>query len=241
MPGRRRRIRLQQHRCAHELQVSRGANCQMVLKLTRFRRVLYNEAMNSAAPAPLDEATIIRVLQASKAEEAAGRISESDQLLANVAQRAPNHPAGLNELGVRMLARGAADQAQLLFSRAATANPNQPSIWANLASSLKALGRRLEEFDAIEKALALEPRHLSALLQKADYLEQTGDPRNAAQAYQAALDSLPPGVAIPPHLKAAFDVARARVDAGRAALSEALEKPLAAICERHGGQAQRRV
>ena len=197
--------------------------------------------MNSAAPTPLDEATIIRVLQASKAEEAAGRIPESDQLLANVAQRAPNHPAVLNELGVRMLARGAADQAQLLFSRAATANPTQPSIWANLASSLKALGRRVEEYDAIEKALALEPRHLSALLQKADFLEQSGDPRNAAQAYQAALDSLPPGVAIPPHLKAAFEVARIRVDADRAALSQALEKPLAAIREQHGGGAQRRV
>src|ERR1700735_5713015 len=74
-----------------------------------------------------------------------------------------------NERGVRMMARGVADQAQLLFSRAASANPGQPSIWANLASSLKALGRRVEEFDAIEKALALEPRHLSALLQKADY------------------------------------------------------------------------
>jgi aspartyl/asparaginyl beta-hydroxylase (cupin superfamily)/Flp pilus assembly protein TadD len=203
--------------------------------------VLYNDAVNSAAPAPLDEATIIRVLQASKVEEAAGRMSESDQLLANVAQRAPNHPAVLNELGVRMLARGAADQAQLLFSRAATANPTQPSIWANLASSLKALGRRLEEFDAIEKALALEPRHLSALLQKADYLELGGDPRNAAQAYQAALDSLPAGAPVPPHLKSVFEIAKTKVEADRAALSDALEEPLAAIRERHGGRPQRRV
>src|SRR5271163_4981704 len=74
-------------------------------------RLLYNDAVSSAAPIPLDEATIIRILQASKAEEAAGRMSESDQLLANVAQHAPNHPAVLNELGVRMMTRGAADQA----------------------------------------------------------------------------------------------------------------------------------
>lgn len=203
--------------------------------------VLYNAGVNSAAPTPLDEATIIRVLQACKAEEAAGRMPESDQLLANVAQRAPNHPAVLNELGVRMLARGAADQAQLLFSRAATANPNQPAIWANLASSLKALGRRIEEFDAIEKALALEPRHLSALLQKGEYLERAGDPRNAAQAYQAALDSLPPAAGVPSHLQAAFDTARTKVDLDRAALGEALEKSLGSIRERHGGQAQPRV
>jgi aspartate beta-hydroxylase len=197
--------------------------------------------MNSAAPMPLDEATIFRVLQAAKAEEAAGRMSESDQLLANVAQRAPNHPAVLNELGVRMMARGVADQAQLLFSRAASANPSQPSIWANLASSLKALGRRVEEFDAIEKALALEPRHLSALLQKADYFEWSGDPRNAAQAYQAALDSLPPAAVIPPHLKTAFEVARAKVDAERVVLSNVLEESLAAVRERHGGEPQPRV
>jgi len=197
--------------------------------------------MNSAAPTPLDEATIVRVLQAAKAEEAAGRMSESDQLLANVAQRAPNHPAVLNELGVRMMARGVADQAQLLFSRAASANPSQPSIWANLASSLKALGRRVEEFDAIEKALALEPRHLSALLQKADYFEWSGDPRNAAQAYQAALDSLPPAAVIPPHLKTAFEVARAKVDADRVVLSSVLEESLAAVRERHGGEPQPRV
>jgi hypothetical protein len=68
-----------------------------------------------------------------------------------------------------------------------------------------------------------------------------GDPRNAAQAYQAALDSLPMGAAVPPHLKSAFDSARTKVDADRASLSEAFEKPLAAIRDRHGGQPQPRV
>jgi aspartyl/asparaginyl beta-hydroxylase (cupin superfamily) len=203
--------------------------------------LLYNDLVSSAAPKPLDEATIIRVLQAAKAEEAAGRITESDQLLANIAQRAPNHPAVLNELGVRMMARGAADQAQLLFTRAAAANPTQPSIWANLASSLRALGRNVEEFDAIEKALALEPRHLSALLQKGDYFERSGDARNAAQSYQAALDSLPHNTVEPPHLKAAFDAARAKVAEDRANLGEALEKALAAVRDRHGGGRERRV
>ncbi|HEX3847643.1 MAG TPA: aspartyl/asparaginyl beta-hydroxylase domain-containing protein [Steroidobacteraceae bacterium] len=197
--------------------------------------------VSSAAPIPIDEATIIRILQASKAEAAAGRLPESDQLLANVAQRAPNHPAVLNELGVRMMLRGAADQAQQLFSRSAAANPSQPAIWANLASSLKALGRRSEEIDAIEKALTLEPRHLSALLQKGAYHEEMGDPRNAARVYQSALDSLPPGTDIPPNLQGAFAEARAKVDADRSGLAQALEQPLAEARARHGGEAQARV
>jgi aspartate beta-hydroxylase len=197
--------------------------------------------MNTAAPTPLDDATIIRVLQASKAEAAAGRMPESDQLLARIAQQAPNHPAVLNELGVRMLGRGAPEQAQALFARATSADPRHPALWANLASSLKALGRRTEEIDAIEKALELEPRHLSALLQKGAYLEETGDPRNAARAYQNVLACLPPGAEVPPTIKDAVAHAKSMVDADLASLATALEEPLALIRERHGGQRQRRV
>jgi aspartyl/asparaginyl beta-hydroxylase (cupin superfamily)/Flp pilus assembly protein TadD len=197
--------------------------------------------MNTAAPTPLDDATIIHVLQASKAEAAAGRMPESDQLLARIAQQAPNHPAVLNELGVRMLSRGAPEQAQALFARATSTDPKHPALWANLASSLKALGRRTEEIDAIEKALELEPRHVSALLQKGAYLEETGDPRNAARAYQNVLACLPPGAEVPPTIKDALAHAKSMVDADLASLATALEEPLALIRERHGGQRQRRV
>jgi len=189
----------------------------------------------------MDDAAIIRVLQASKAEAAAGRMAESDQLLARLAMQAPNHPAVLNELGVRMMNRGVPEQAHTLFVRATTADPRHPSLWANLASSLKALGRRPEEMDAIEKALELEPRHLSALLQKGAWLEQSGDPRNAARTYQNALACIPPGAEPPVAIRDALNHAKALVEADLAALTAALEEPLAAVRERHGGHQQRRV
>ena len=116
--------------------------------------------MNTATPLPLDEATIARAVQLSRAEAAAGRTEESDRLLASVAHQAPNHPIVLNELGVRMQARGAPQQALAMFERATKTDPKHPALWANLASSLKALGRRSEELDALGKALELEPRHL---------------------------------------------------------------------------------
>jgi aspartate beta-hydroxylase len=206
-----------------------------------LRGVIQSSPVNTATPAPLDDATIIRTLQASKAEAAAGRMPESDQLLAGIAQRAPNHPAVLNELGVRMLGRGAPDKAQVLFERATSADPKHPALWANLASSLKALGRRAEELEAIEKALELEPRHVSALLQKGVYLEETGDPRNAARAYQNALDCVPPGAELPANVKEAFAHAKAMVDADLAALTTALEEPLAEVRARHGGRREVRV
>ena len=79
--------------------------------------------MNTTAPVQPDEAAIIRALQASKAAAAAGRTAESDQLLARLARQIPNHPAVLNELGVRMLGRGAAELAHALFARATSADP----------------------------------------------------------------------------------------------------------------------
>ncbi|HYX73304.1 MAG TPA: aspartyl/asparaginyl beta-hydroxylase domain-containing protein [Steroidobacteraceae bacterium] len=198
--------------------------------------------MNSTtAPVQPDEAAIIRALQASKAAAAAGRMAESDQLLARLARQSPDHPAVLNELGVRMLARGAAEQAHQLFVRATAADPRHPSLWANLASSLKALGRRAEELDAIEKALQLEPRHLSALLQYAQHLEQSDEKRRAARAYQNALATIPADVEPPAAVREALNHARSVVEADNAALSAMLEMPLAEIRERHGGQRQRRV
>ena len=192
--------------------------------------------LNAAVPVPLDEATIARAVQMSRAEAAAGRMPESDQILASVAQRAPNHPAVLNELGVRMLDRGAPQQAQAMFARATAADPRHPALWANLASSLKALGRRTEELDALSKALELDPRHLSALLQKGAHFEDHGNRRAAAQVYQNLLACIPPGAEVAPNIKEAVAHARQLVEADRTELTAALEVPLAEIRARYGGR-----
>jgi aspartate beta-hydroxylase len=193
--------------------------------------------VNAAAP---DHASIMRMIQASKAAGAAGRSGESDQLLTRAAQLAPAHPAVLNELGTRMMQRGEAAKARELFDRATQADPGHPSLWSNLASSLSALGLQSEEMEAIEKALSLEPRHLASLLQKGALLEVRGDARNAARTYRNALATLPPGVP-PPTVDAAVQRAREVVRTDDAALAAALEERLAAIRGRHGGGTYRRV
>jgi len=89
-----------------------------------------------------DEGMVLRTLQASKAASAAGRGTESDQLLARAAQMAPGHPAVLNELGLRMMQRGDAPKARELSERATQADPGHPSLWSNLAASLNAGGQQ---------------------------------------------------------------------------------------------------
>jgi aspartate beta-hydroxylase len=205
------------------------------------RAVHRGNRLNTANRPVADDATVFGLLQASKGAAAAGRTAESDQLLARVAQLAPAHPAVLNELGLRMLHRGEAESARALFLRATEADPKHPALWSNLASSLRALKRPLEEFDALEKALALEPRHLSALLQKGMLVEERGDVRNAARVYRNALATIPPGSETPPAVADVLTHAREVIARDDAELGAAIEARLAAIRDRHGGGEFRRV
>jgi aspartate beta-hydroxylase len=196
--------------------------------------------MNSNPPV-LDDASVIRALQAYKEAAAGGRSAEAEQLLVRVAERAPAHPAVLNELGVFLMARGDFEKAYPLFSRAAQTDPGRAALWSNLASSLRSLGRRQEEREALEKALSVEPRHLASLLQKGRLLEELGETRNAARLYQNALATMPPDSSAPPTVQALIEHAKGAVAADQTALGAALEDRLAEIRSRHGGGEQKRV
>jgi aspartate beta-hydroxylase len=198
--------------------------------------------VNAAGSAPVaDNSTVLRLVQAAKAAEAAGRKSEAEQLLARVAQLAPAHPAVLNELGLQMLQRGEPAKAAELFRRATQADPGHPNLWSNLASSLHVLNRFPEALDALERALALEPRHLASLLQKGALMEATGDPRNAARVFRNALATLTPGATPPQTVAPVIEHARAAVATDEAALAAAIDERLAGVRASHGGGRFRRM
>jgi aspartate beta-hydroxylase len=196
--------------------------------------------LTNANATPADQATVLGMIQASRAAGAAGRRTEAEQLLARVAQLAPTHPAVLNELGLTMMQRGEPARARELFERATKADPKHPSLWSNLAASLHALNAP-EELEAIERALALDPRHLASLLQKGGYIEQRGDTRSAARVYRNALATIRPGETPPETVAEVIRHARELVAKDEAALGEAIEEKLATIRTRHGGGSYRRV
>ena len=128
-----------------------------------------------------------------------------------------------------MMQRGEAAKARELFQRATSADPSHPSLWSNLATSLHALGLPEEEMQALERALALEPRHPAALLQKGTLLEKRGHARQAARIYRAALSTVGPETAPPSHLRATLAHASEAVRQDETALAAAIEKQLAAL------------
>ena len=89
--------------------------------------------------------------------------------------------------------------ARELLERAVARDGANTRLLMNLAGTLRQLGLAEEEMRIIERVLAVEPRHLFALLQKATLLESQGKQRAAAKVYHNALQTIPPGTSVPAH------------------------------------------
>ncbi|MCS6946536.1 MAG: aspartyl/asparaginyl beta-hydroxylase domain-containing protein, partial [Steroidobacteraceae bacterium] len=164
---------------------------------------------------------------------AAGRRTEAAALLAEAQAIDPDHPLVLNAHGMLLLHGGDAQAARERLQRAIAADDRNPAFWLNLAACYRQLGLRDDEAAALQRVLALDPRHLLALLQKASLLEIQGKPRAAAAVYKDALATLPPGYRPPAVLEAALAHAQQAVRANDAALEEHLERRLASLRARY--------
>jgi aspartyl/asparaginyl beta-hydroxylase (cupin superfamily) len=135
------------------------------------------------------------------------------RLLLEARDLSPEHPLVLNVAGIRALNEGHAAEASDLFRRALEREGKTAALYVNLAAALRQLQRPDEEAAALEGALALEPRNLIALLNKAALIERRGNKRAAASIYANALQTLQPGQAVPEGLRPALAAARQAVAA----------------------------
>jgi len=201
--------------------------------------------LNNRTSTPVTEEAIVGMVHAARAASSAGRDNEAGRLLQRAAELAPNHPFVNNECGVRAALQQKPEEARAFFSKAVAADASQPALWSNLANALHTLGLFDEESEAIEKALVLEPRHLSSLLQKGALLEAIGQPRHAATAYRNALATVPPDASVPPSVEAAVMRAKKVVSENLESLQLAIEERLSPIRQRYSsdqfGRAERCV
>ncbi len=114
-----------------------------------------------------DDLRIRHLIESAAQASASGRAQEADRLVRQAEAEAPRHPWVLNETARRLLMIGDAVGAYELLTQAVTQDSSHAAIWLNLAAALRGLKRADEEMAAIDKVLALEPRNLRAMLQKA--------------------------------------------------------------------------
>jgi aspartate beta-hydroxylase len=137
------------------------------------------------------------LIDAANKALADGRADEAATLVRQAELESPQHPLVLNEIGQRMLVSGNLLRAHELLVQAVRGDSFNPSLWINLAAALRGLNRHDEEMQALDRALAIEPGNLRALLQKASIQEFRNDTRAAAYTYRTALQSITPTTRVP--------------------------------------------
>jgi aspartyl/asparaginyl beta-hydroxylase (cupin superfamily) len=192
-------------------------------------------------------ATAITDAEARALADAIDQVSKSRQpgdaglkLVEMALARAPQQPIVLNAAAGHMLRIGEARRARELYEQAIACDAGSKVLWLNLAQACRVLRDPSAEAQALERALAIEPRYVLGLLQKADLLERQEQPKAAAVVYEAALDSLESGAPAPAQAAAALAHAREVVGNSRRELESFLEQETAALRAQHASADQHR-
>ena len=104
-----------------------------------------------------------------------------------MAENTPEDPPSLARTGFQALRRGDASAARASFLEATASPEAGVDAWFGLSRAHRALGSVAQEEAALDRTLALAPRHVPALMRKGDLHGARGDARAAHSFYRAAL------------------------------------------------------
>lgn len=107
----------------------------------------------------------------------------------------------LAQSGIEALRRGDPRSARESFERLIASGQADASACLGLAYACRSLQENRAAHAAVDRALALEPRNLRALILKADHLAAEGDDRGASSYYMTAVRIAPPADELPPDLR----------------------------------------
>lgn len=122
-------------------------------------------------------------------EAKAGRIADARSHLQELLARSPGNPWGTTKLGSLELMDGDPARAETIFLDLIRRKP-QRTYYTNLGLARSLLGRHGQAVEAYRQALALEPDHLTVLLNLADAELARGHAEEALQLYKRTLERL---------------------------------------------------
>jgi len=129
---------------------------------------------------------IALLVRQAEAAANSGQWTVAEKLWLDVRRRDPRNPKAAFSLGIHALQRREFSEAIKLIEEAHQASPRDPFILLTLSRARREAGDEAGEGVAIEKALAIDPYYLPALLAKAQRLERTGNAQAAAMFYRNA-------------------------------------------------------
>lgn len=157
------------------------------------------------------EGEIARRLNDARQAGARGDRVAARRIFEAILADAPGQPMALNSLGMIALDEGRAREAETLFIRAATADPDSPDLWMNVATARRRSGDEAGERDALSRALDRDQRHLGALVRLAELHERRDEVALAILRWSQVLE-LTHGIPDPtPAFRERLDHARAYV------------------------------
>ncbi len=143
-------------------------------------------------------------------------------------------------LGQRAFKRGEMQEARAAFRRIVDADGTVPQQWIQLAIACRTLNDDQAADMAIEKALAIDPQELVALILRANSLERKGRMHEAGMAYGAVAAVAPPMHQLRPELRPAVAEAKAYVDKYNRDKGQFLDRYLDQHCQAFAGADLRR-
>lgn len=161
--------------------------------------------------------------------ERAGRAQEAARLWEQLASGHPQHPQALMFRARQRLEKGDPGGAAGLVAQAEQADggrdPDIPMFAGLIFNQANRLDQAVAAFD---RALAIDPYFLLAMLAKGGALERMGRPKPAAVAFENALKVAPPPERLPPHLRQQLEHAKRVVEAKNEGLAAHLRTSVAA-------------
>ncbi len=157
-----------------------------------------------------------------------GRHEAARRMLEALVEEQPGHVAGLNALGLIAIHLGDSGAALGCFERLAAIQPGA-GIWFNHFQALELAGELERGMASLDRALAVDPYFLPAILKKAEVLEKLGRPEQSLSLRRAIVASEPGLAGLPEAVRQGFDRAVEAVRSADEERAAALAAPLAEV------------